>query len=82
MTKRERWNKVAEWDLSMQSIASFLGVSGEGATNLLSIVKKALDSRLSHEYYDARTILGQLQSKLITLYKSRDLMQRLESMSA
>jgi len=82
MAKRERWNKLAEWEVSMHTISGFLGATGEGASQLISAMKSQMDQRLSNEYYNARIIIGQLHVKLAGLYKNQRIMKRLESMNA
>lgn len=80
MLKRERWNKTSEWEISIRAVANILGTGGEGVNQMIGTLKKTLDSKLSHEYYDASTIVTQLKEKLGELYKNKRLLRRLDSM--
>lgn len=82
MYKREQWNKLAEWEVTMMTVAHFLGVSGEGVPQIVGRMKQELDTRLTHKYYDARVILDQLYGKLYELRKNKRMIDRLDSMSA
>lgn len=82
MYKREQWNKLAEWEITMLTVAKFLGVSGEGVPQILRYMKGELDARLTHKYYDAHAILDQLYGKLYSLQQNKNMIDRLDSMSA
>ena len=81
MHKRERWNKLAEWEASMLTIGKLLGAAGPGVFQLIAGMKRELDERYTNKFYDARIILIQLCSKRMALQKDMNAIKRLNAMA-
>jgi hypothetical protein len=82
MHKRERWNKLAEWEASMLTIGRLLGASGAGVLQLITGMKRELDERYTNRFYDARIILAQMYGKRAALQKDINAIERLDAMAA
>lgn len=78
---RERWNKIAEWELSLTAIALFLGTPGDSAMAATSVLRKEMTDRIFHRIYEAPHLMWQLQRRLDATKKDLDLLKRLEEMT-
>ena len=80
LLQRERLAKVKEWELSLSTIGSFLGVPGEDLKGIIGVSRDKLMEELFHLGYDLKRLQAKILARRDKLQEQREQMEKLNRM--
>jgi len=78
---RERYEKIATWEMLTSAMGAFLGHNAETIKNILRPLRAVLVGEVFQTEYSAEKLLSQLQKHLAEVRKTKRNMERLDKMT-
>jgi len=80
LLQRERLAEVKKWEVSLQAIGAFLGLSGKDVQGVVTQLRSRLLEELFHLGYDMKRLQEKMTQRIDNLRAQREQMEKVNRM--